>query len=65
MGANAACSFILQYVEEYSELKKSRHSNRPASAREDLLKLKVSALETEYKQGFGMTLNLLDFPCAH
>ncbi|KFA62036.1 hypothetical protein S40285_02110 [Stachybotrys chlorohalonatus IBT 40285] len=45
-------SFILQYVEEYSELKKSRHSNRPASAREDLLKLKVSALETEYKQGF-------------
>ncbi|KAH7322870.1 translation machinery-associated protein 16 [Stachybotrys elegans] len=47
-------TFIAQYNEEYSELKKARRPGRPASAREDLLKIKMDALETEYKQGFTL-----------
>ncbi|KAL6852694.1 translation machinery-associated protein 16 [Amphichorda felina] len=47
-------SFIHQYDEEYDEVKKSRRPGRPASAREDLLKMKISALKTEYDQGFWL-----------
>lgn len=45
-------SFIHQYDEEYDTLKKSRRPGRPATAREDLLKMKISALKAEYTQGF-------------
>ncbi|KHN93810.1 uncharacterized protein MAM_08337 [Metarhizium album ARSEF 1941] len=44
--------FIRQYDEEYDGLKKARRPGRPASAREDLLKLKIAALEKEYRNGF-------------
>ncbi|KAK5995619.1 Translation machinery-associated protein 16 [Cladobotryum mycophilum] len=44
--------FVHQYDEEYDEVKKTRRSGRPPSVREDLLKLKIAALEDEYKQGF-------------
>lgn len=45
-------SFVHQYDEEYSEAKKLRRPGRPASVREDLLRMKIEALETEYKNGF-------------
>ena len=45
--------FIHQYDEEYDGLKKARRPGRPATAREDLLKLKIAALEKEYQTGFG------------
>ncbi|KAI9147767.1 glycoprotein suaprga1 [Paramyrothecium foliicola] len=47
-------TYIHKYDEEYDELKKARRPGRPPSAREDLLKLKISALETEYQQGFSL-----------
>ncbi|KAH6900213.1 hypothetical protein B0T10DRAFT_19042 [Thelonectria olida] len=45
-------SFVHQHDEEYDAVKKTRRAGRPASAKEDLLKVKISNLETEYKQGF-------------
>jgi hypothetical protein len=45
-------SFIHQYDEEYDALKKARRPGRGASAREDLLKMKISALQAEYDGGF-------------
>lgn len=33
-------------------MKKARRPGRPASAREDLLKRKIEALEDEYEKGF-------------
>lgn len=45
-------SFVHQYDEEYSDAKKLRRPGRPASVREDLLRMKIEALETEYKNGF-------------
>ncbi|KID78577.1 hypothetical protein MBR_03025, partial [Metarhizium brunneum ARSEF 3297] len=44
--------FIHQYDEEYDDLKKARRLGRPATAREDLLKLKIASLEKEYQTGF-------------
>ncbi|PSR79851.1 translation machinery-associated protein 16 [Coniella lustricola] len=44
--------FVQQYDEEYDTVKKTRRSGRPASAREDLLKLKVDALQKEHQNGF-------------
>ncbi|WYZ34209.1 hypothetical protein EsH8_I_000485 [Colletotrichum jinshuiense] len=44
--------FVHQYDEEYAEVKKTRRAGRPASAKEDLLKLRVSNLEEEYRIGF-------------
>jgi translation machinery-associated protein 16 len=43
---------VHQYDEEYEEVKKTRRAGRPASAREDLLKMKISALEREHRDGF-------------
>ncbi|KAK3179995.1 translation machinery-associated protein 16 [Lecanicillium sp. MT-2017a] len=45
-------TYVHQYDEEYHDAKKARRPGRPPSAREDLLKAKISALEREYKQGF-------------
>ncbi|KAK4157689.1 translation machinery-associated protein 16 [Chaetomidium leptoderma] len=44
--------FVHQYDEEYDEIKKARRAGRPASTREDLLRMKVTALEKEYRDGF-------------
>ncbi|KAJ9148548.1 hypothetical protein NKR23_g4777 [Pleurostoma richardsiae] len=45
-------AFIHQYDSELEALKKARRPGRPASTREDLLKMKVSALNKEYTDGF-------------
>ena len=45
-------SFVRQYDEEYDAIKKTRRSGRPASAKEDLLKIRISKLEEEYNNGF-------------
>lgn len=44
--------FVHQYDEDFEAEKKARRPGRPASTREDLLKVKVNALLTEYSKGF-------------
>jgi len=44
--------FVHQHDEEYEQQKKARRPGRPASAREDLLKVAIKELETEYEKGF-------------
>ncbi|KAL1836350.1 hypothetical protein VTJ49DRAFT_5260 [Mycothermus thermophilus] len=44
--------FVHQYDEEYDEVKKQRRPGRPASSKEDLLRMKIEALEKEYRDGF-------------
>ena len=44
--------FVHQHDEEYDEVKRARRAGRPASAQEDLLRMKVEALEKEYRDGF-------------
>jgi translation machinery-associated protein 16 len=51
-GTNREPRLVHQYDEEYEEVKKTRRPGRPASAREDLLKLKISTLEKEHRDGF-------------
>ncbi|KAL7619593.1 translation machinery-associated protein 16 [Parahypoxylon ruwenzoriense] len=45
-------TFVQQHDEELSEVKKTRRPGRPASAREDLLKVKIDKLQKEYQNGF-------------
>lgn len=45
-------SFVQQYDDEYNSVTKARRPGRPASAREDMLKLKISTLQKEYEHGF-------------
>ncbi|KAM0262497.1 hypothetical protein ACHAQJ_001751 [Trichoderma viride] len=45
-------TYVHQYDEQYEDLKKTRRAGRPASTREDLLKIKMAALEEEYSNGF-------------
>ncbi|KAL7797249.1 translation machinery-associated protein 16 [Trichoderma ceciliae] len=45
-------TYVHQYDEEYETIKKARRAGRPASTKEDLLKIKISALEEEYSKGF-------------
>ncbi|KAI0123729.1 translation machinery-associated protein 16 [Xylariales sp. AK1849] len=45
-------TYVHQYDEELDELKKTRRPGRPASTREDLLKVKITSLEKEYQNGF-------------
>ncbi|KAM0269642.1 hypothetical protein ACHAQH_009685 [Verticillium albo-atrum] len=47
-------SFVRQYDEEHSEVKKTRRAGRPASARQDLLEAKIKKLLEEEKNGFFM-----------
>ncbi|KAJ1325900.1 translation machinery-associated protein 16 [Microdochium nivale] len=44
--------FVHQFDEELAEIKQARRPGRPASTREDLLKVKIANLETEYQNGF-------------
>lgn len=46
------CRFVHQYDEELNDVKKARRPGRPASAKEDLLKVKISTLEREHEIGF-------------
>lgn len=50
--AHACHRFVHQYDEEYEQQRKTRRPGRPASAREDLLKVTIKGLETEYEKGF-------------
>lgn len=45
-------SFVHQHDEELDEVKKTRRKGRPASAREDLLKVKIEELQKEWQNGF-------------
>ncbi|KAG9251220.1 translation machinery-associated protein 16 [Emericellopsis atlantica] len=45
-------TFIHQYEEEYNTIKKERRPGRPASSKEDLLKIKIAALKEEHEKGF-------------
>ncbi|PON30430.1 hypothetical protein TGAM01_v200870 [Trichoderma gamsii] len=45
-------TFVHQYDEEYDAAKKTRRAGRPASTKEDLLRIKIAALEEEYTKGF-------------
>lgn len=49
---NLIKSFVHQHDEEFNELKKDRRPGRPASTREDLLRIKIAADEKEYENGF-------------
>ncbi|PMD13995.1 hypothetical protein NA56DRAFT_651234 [Hyaloscypha hepaticicola] len=44
--------FVHQHDEEFSKLKKERRAGRPASTREDLLRMKIAADEKELENGF-------------
>ncbi|KAI1843020.1 hypothetical protein JX266_010873 [Neoarthrinium moseri] len=44
--------FVHQYDEELNEMKKARRPGRPASAKEDLLRVKITNLEKEFQNGF-------------
>ncbi|TVY54423.1 Translation machinery-associated protein 16 [Lachnellula cervina] len=49
---SAIKTFVHQYDEEFNALKKERRAGRPASTREDLLRIKIAADEKEYETGF-------------
>ncbi|KAK4231978.1 translation machinery-associated protein 16 [Podospora fimiseda] len=51
---SAISQWVNQHNEEYEQVKKTRRPGRPASAREDLLKMAIAALEKEHKDGFYM-----------
>ena len=51
--------FVHQHDEEMNILKKERRPGRPASTREDILRIKIAADEKEYRDGF------CGFPMAH
>ncbi|CAG8958641.1 hypothetical protein HYFRA_00009958 [Hymenoscyphus fraxineus] len=50
----AISTWVHQNDEEFSNLKKDRRAGRPASTREDLLRIKIAADEKEYESGFYM-----------
>ena len=41
-----------QHDEEFNQIKKERRPGRPASTREDILRIKIVADEKEYDNGF-------------
>lgn len=44
--------FVLQDHEEYAKVKSERRAGRPASTREDVLRIKIAKNEKEYENGF-------------
>ncbi|GAB1317607.1 translation machinery-associated protein 16 [Madurella fahalii] len=46
--------FVHQHDEEYEEVKRARRPGRPPSTKEDLLRMKIFALEKEHRDGFYM-----------
>lgn len=49
---NSAGRFVHQYDEEFSEVKSQRRAGRPASTREDVLRIKIAKDEKEWENGF-------------
>ncbi|TVY43987.1 Translation machinery-associated protein [Lachnellula occidentalis] len=49
---SAIQTFVHQHDEEFNALKKERRVGRPASTREDLLRIKIATDEKEYETGF-------------
>jgi translation machinery-associated protein 16 len=45
-------SYVHQFDQELEEAKKARRPGRPASTKEDLLMMKVTALKKEQEDGF-------------
>ena len=45
-------SFVRRYDEDLDDIKKARRPGRPPSAKEDMMKARISALEKEYEGGF-------------
>lgn len=58
-----ACRLVHQYDEELAEVQKSRRPGRPPSTKEDLLKMKIAALEKEQQNGFRMYFARRNPPC--
>lgn len=50
--ADHALRFVHQDDEEYKAITKARRPGRGPSAREDMLKMKIQALEKEQQKGF-------------
>lgn len=48
----AVNSFVRQHDEEMAEIKAARRPGRPATSREDLVRLVIANLEKEYQNGF-------------
>ncbi|KAL2210881.1 hypothetical protein CC79DRAFT_544329 [Sarocladium strictum] len=46
--------YIAFAEEEFAEAKKERRPGRPASAKEDLMKLRLATLQKEHEQGFSL-----------
>jgi len=51
-GIDLLDSFVRQHDEEFNTLKKERRVGRPASTREDLLRMKIATDEKEHENGF-------------
>lgn len=51
-------TFVHQYDEELAQVKKDRRPGRPASAREDVLRIKIATDMKEYENGFCKFLHL-------
>jgi hypothetical protein len=51
--------FVHKHDEEFNALKKERRPGRPASTREDLLRIKIAADEKEYENGFCQSITSL------
>ncbi|RYP67527.1 hypothetical protein DL769_005739 [Monosporascus sp. CRB-8-3] len=49
-------TYVHQYDEKLDEIKKSRRKGRPASTKEDLLKMKIESLQKEWQNGFRQYL---------
>ena len=56
-GSDSQARYVHEYDEEYEEVKKTRRPGRPASTREDLLRMKIEALSKEQKDGFCKVLS--------
>lgn len=51
-------SYVEAYNEEFDLLKRERRPGRPASTREDLLRIKIAADMKEYEDGFCQSQKL-------
>jgi hypothetical protein len=52
-------TFVHQNDEEYAQLRKERRAGRPASTREDILRMKIAVDEKEHEIGFCTCTPLL------
>jgi hypothetical protein len=52
LSTDSLASYVHQWDAEFGEVKKARRPGRPASTREDLLRMRIAALEKEEQDGF-------------